>query len=270
VSDSAGDDRTEVVSAIRARVLFVSLLQFGEGGESKVGLVDRRFARSTVTLTVQNFGSEPVSPPVRLAGRSAQLSLGPADVGTATLPVPAGSGTARLSSDHGFSTDVPLYVAGPADPTVDVLDQVDLTVTSPTTTVGDDYPDIDDWLTETETGAADETYAGSLIDRRDQSSVSIDVGSEGTNGNFADGPSTVVVSTGTEIERSWIGEGNSHNVEALPEAQRGVSDYEFSSGEAEGASGVKYRRTLDTAGIVLYHCEPHISVGVKGGIAVES
>lgn len=134
---------------------------------------------------------------------------------------------------------------------------------------GDDYPNIDEWLTETEIGGADDTYDGELVDRRDQDSVTIEVGTSGNDGNFAYAPSAVVVSVGTEIEWSWTGEGNPHNVEALPEEQLGESDYEFSSGEAEGGSGVKYTRTMDTEGIALYHCEPHLALGMKGGIAVE-
>jgi len=134
---------------------------------------------------------------------------------------------------------------------------------------GDDYPAIDEWLTETEIGGADDTYDGTLIDRRDRDTVTVDVGASGNDGNFAYGPSAVVVSTGTEIQWSWTGEGNPHNVEALPEEQLGESDYEFSSGEPEEGSGVNYTRTMDEAGIALYHCEPHLSLGMKGGIAVE-
>lgn len=134
---------------------------------------------------------------------------------------------------------------------------------------GEDYPTIDEWLTGTEIGGADDSYDGSFADRRGQDSVTIEVGTSGNDGNFAYGPSAVVVSTGTEIEWSWTGEDNPHNVEALPEEQLGESDYEFSSGEAEGGSGVKYTRTMDQTGIALYHCEPHLTLGMKGGIAVE-
>jgi halocyanin-like protein len=133
----------------------------------------------------------------------------------------------------------------------------------------DDYPTIDEWLTETELGGADDSYDGTFADERGTDTVTIDVGSEGNDGNFAYGPSAVVVSTGTEIRWNWTGEGNPHNVEALPEEQLGESDYEFSSGEAVGGSGVQYTRTMDTEGIALYHCEPHFALGMKGGIGVE-
>lgn len=134
---------------------------------------------------------------------------------------------------------------------------------------GSDYPAIDDWLTESTVGGSDDTYEGTLADRRGQDTVRIAVGATGNGGSFAYAPSAVVVSAGTQIEWSWTGEGNPHNVEAIPAEQLGESDYEFSSGEAEGGSGVKFTRTMGDAGVALYHCEPHLTLGMKGGIAVE-
>jgi len=132
----------------------------------------------------------------------------------------------------------------------------------------EDYPALDEWLTETEIGAAADNYDGTIDDRRGQGSLTVAVGAEGNGGNFAYDPPAVAVSTGTEVAWDWTGEGNPHNVEALPEEQIGESDYEFSSGEAEGGSGVKYSRTLEESGVVLYHCEPHLSLGMKGAIVV--
>jgi halocyanin-like protein len=134
---------------------------------------------------------------------------------------------------------------------------------------GEEYPGIDEWLTETDIGAADDTYDGTLVDRTGQDSVTIDVGAEGNDGFYAFAPSAVVVSTGTEIRWRWTGEGQQHNVEAVPAEQLGESDYEFSSGEAVEATGVQYTRAFDESGIALYHCEPHLALGMKGGIAVE-
>jgi halocyanin-like protein len=132
----------------------------------------------------------------------------------------------------------------------------------------DDYPVVDEWLTETELGGAADNYDGSIDDQRDQDSITVAVGAEGNGGNFAFAPAAVAVSTGTEVAWEWTGEGNPHNVEALPAEQLGESDYEFSSGEAVGGSGVQYRRTMDEAGIALYHCEPHFSIGMKGAVVV--
>ncbi len=134
---------------------------------------------------------------------------------------------------------------------------------------GDDYPVIDRWLTETDLGGAADNYDGTFADERGTDTVTVDVGAEGNGGAFAYGPAAVVVDAGTTVEWRWTGEGNPHNVEALPEEQLGESDYEFSSGEAAGGSGVKYTRTFEEPGIALYHCEPHFSLGMKGGIAVE-
>jgi halocyanin-like protein len=138
-----------------------------------------------------------------------------------------------------------------------------------TTVPGSEHPAVDEWLTETEIGPAADNYGGALVDRRDRDAVTVDVGVEGNRGNFAYGPPAVVVSAGTEVRWSWTGEGNPHNVEALPREQLGESDYTFSSGAAEGGSGVRYRRTLAQPGVALYHCEPHLSLGMKGGVAVE-
>jgi halocyanin-like protein len=134
---------------------------------------------------------------------------------------------------------------------------------------GDDYPELDEWLTETDVGDADDTYDGTLVDRTDQESITIDVGAEGNDGFYAFAPSAVVVSTGTEIQWDWTGEGEAHNVEAEPDDQLGLSSYEFSSGEAVDTTGVQFTQTLDETGIALYHCEPHLALGMKGGIAVE-
>jgi len=138
------------------------------------------------------------------------------------------------------------------------------------TVPGEDYPTIDEWLTETDVGDADDTYDGALLDRRDEDSVTIETGVSGNSGNFAFGPSAALVSTETNVEWSWTGQGNPHNVEAIPAEQLGRSDYEFSSGEPESGSGVNFTYTVADAGLALYHCEPHLSLGMKGGIAVES
>ena len=128
---------------------------------------------------------------------------------------------------------------------------------------------VDTWLTEQEVGGADDTYDGTLEDLTGQETVTVLVGTPGNGGAFAFSPSAARVSLGTEIQFEWTGEGGAHNVESLPEEQLGRSDYEFSSGESAQAEGVQYTRPMDVAGVLLTHCEPHLSVGMKGGIAVE-
>ena len=156
LSDFAGDEWTDAVSALRARDVSVRLRQFADGGDANVGFVDRRFGQSEVTLSVKNFGDESVTRTVRLADRTEAVELDAGDVRTVTFPVPAGASEARLSPGDDFPTDDVVPVVAPADPTVDVLvltndrnrylttalslvDQVDLTVDSPPTTVEDEY-----------------------------------------------------------------------------------------------------------------------------------
>ncbi|WP_338034083.1 plastocyanin/azurin family copper-binding protein [Halovivax asiaticus] len=66
------------------------------------------------------------------------------------------------------------------------------------------------------------------------------------------------------------GRGGAHNVEAEPDGQIGGSDYEFNSGGPTAASGTTYEQPFDDAGLALYHCEPYLSVGMKGAIVIES
>jgi len=132
----------------------------------------------------------------------------------------------------------------------------------------EDYPVVEEWLTETELGGADDSWDGTLADETGTDTVTIGVGAEGNDGAFAYEPSAVVITVGSTVEWNWTGEGNPHNVEALPAEQLGESDFEFSSGEAAGGSGVQYTRTFEETGVALYHCEPHYSLGMKGAIVV--
>ena len=86
---------------------------------------------------------------------------------------------------------------------------------------------------------------------------------------IAYGPSAVAVSSGTEVLWEWTGEGGAHNVEAEPDEQIGESDYEFSSGDPVDGADNEYSYTFDESGIALYHCEPHLSLGMKGSIVVD-
>ncbi|MEF8852476.1 MAG: BatA domain-containing protein [Haloarculaceae archaeon] len=155
LSDFAGEEWPDAVRTTRAQGTSVVLRQFGDAADN-VGFVDRRFSGPEVTLSVKNFGDSEVTRTVRLGDQAAQLTLGPEDVGSVTFDVPAGGGRATLSPGDAFATDDAVAVAAPADPTVDVLvltndrnrflttaldvlDQVDLTVDNPPTTVEDEY-----------------------------------------------------------------------------------------------------------------------------------
>lgn len=132
----------------------------------------------------------------------------------------------------------------------------------------DDYPALDEWLTETEVGGADDTYDGAIVDERGSDPLIVDVGASGNGGNFAFAPSAVAVTPGTVVRWVWTGEGGLHNVEAEPDEQIGESDYEFSSGEPVDEEGHEFERTLEETGLALYHCEPHLAVGMKGAVVV--
>lgn len=140
----------------------------------------------------------------------------------------------------------------------------------PATIPGSDYPAVDEWMTETEIGGDDSRYDGDILDLRGESSITIDVGAEGNGNGYAFGPSAVAISAGTDVLFDWTGEGGAHNVEAIPDEQLGESDYEFTSGEAVQGADNEYSYTFDEAGIALYHCEPHLNLGMKGSIVIDS
>ena len=136
------------------------------------------------------------------------------------------------------------------------------------TVPGSEYPAVDDWLTESEVGGEDGTYDGSIVDNRDLTSVSVDVGAEGNGVGSAFGPSAVAVAPGTTITWSWTGEGGAHNVVAAPDQQIGESDFEFSSGTPVDDGSATFERAFDETGVALYHCSPHLGRGMKGAVVV--
>lgn len=163
---------------------------------------------------------------------------------------------------------------------------------------GEEFPAVDEWLTETAVGGEDDTYDGVLQDARGEEAVRIDVGADGNDGTYAYDPSAVAVSPGTTIRWVWIDDREGHNVVANPENQIGESDYEFRSGGPVIEEGHEFEQTLESAGVALYKCEgiaqahwksaepkldaargrrgdqpffhlePHRQLGMKGGVAV--
>lgn len=125
---------------------------------------------------------------------------------------------------------------------------------------------VDEWLTETDIGGDASNYDGTIIDGRDESTIQVDVGAGSAGTEFE--PAAVAVSPGTTVEWVWTGDGGGHNVEAEPDGQLGESDYEFSSGDVVTGEGETYEYTFEDTGIALYHCVPHLSIGMKGAIVV--
>ncbi|WP_276301670.1 vWA domain-containing protein [Halorussus lipolyticus] len=121
LSDFAGGDWRTAVASARARGYSVSLRQFAGGGPENVGVVGSSFANGTATVRVKNFGTERATREVVLGEAEESLALGPGEVATATLPVPAGGGQLRLAPGDDFPVDDRLPIAAPEEPTIDVL-----------------------------------------------------------------------------------------------------------------------------------------------------
>lgn len=157
VSDFADESAWEdAVRVARSRGLSVELRQFADGGAGNVGIIERSFSGDEVTVSLKNYGEESVTRSVSLGGQQQSLSLGPGDVRTVTLGIPAGGGTVRLSPGDDFAADDVSYVAAPSDAVVDVLvltndenrylttalsvvDSVEVTVKNPPTSVTEEY-----------------------------------------------------------------------------------------------------------------------------------
>ncbi|WP_255149889.1 halocyanin domain-containing protein [Halorarius halobius] len=101
-----------------------------------------------------------------------------------------------------------------------------------------------------------ENYDGEL-DRTGQSTVEVTVGAEG---GLSFAPAAIVVDSGTTVRWTWTGKGGRHNVVERDGA------FESEYHETEGAT---YERTFDETGVFPYFCQPHQSMGMKGGVRVE-
>lgn len=122
-------------------------------------------------------------------------------------------------------------------------------------TAQEQRPDFDGWLANVD---------GGFEDARGQSEVTVDVGAQGNDGNFAFGPAGLWVDSGTTVRWNWTGEGGAHNVVA----EEGPANLD--SGSSVTATGVQYEHTFEEGGITTYFCNPHRSLGMKGAVAVGS
>ena len=115
------------------------------------------------------------------------------------------------------------------------------------------YPALDHWLVDVD------GWDGSLEDRTDTESVSITVGAAGNGGHFGFDPLAVKISPGTTVAFEWTGDGGAHNVAFQDDGE--TSDI-YSEAESH------FEVTLDDPGVYRYACEPHRSIGQRGGIVV--
>ncbi|MFD1571615.1 halocyanin domain-containing protein [Halorubrum laminariae] len=105
---------------------------------------------------------------------------------------------------------------------------------------------------------------GSYQDARGQDSVTISVGAG--DGGLAFDPTLVWVDTGTTITWEWTGNGGSHNVQTVEDG--GPASLDSGDPVSEEGTTYEYEVTEEDAGITHYHCVPHTSTGMHGGIAV--
>jgi len=104
---------------------------------------------------------------------------------------------------------------------------------------------------------------GSYQDARGESEVTVQVGA---GDGLAFDPTLLWVDTGTTITFEWTGSGGSHNVQTV----EGGGPASLDSGDPVGEEGYtyEYEVTEEDAGITHYHCVPHTTTGMHGGLAV--
>ena len=105
---------------------------------------------------------------------------------------------------------------------------------------------------------------GSYQDARGESEVTVQVGA-GDQGLAFDA-TLLWVDPGTTITFEWTGNGGAHNVQTVD----GGGPAGLDSGDPVGEEGAtyEYETSEEDAGITHYHCVPHTSVGMHGGLAV--
>ena len=112
-------------------------------------------------------------------------------------------------------------------------------------------PDFGGWL---------EDVDGGFTDARGEGEVTVAVGAEGNGGAFAFEPAGLWVDPGTTVVWEWTGEGGGHNV-ASQEGDDFASDI-------VSEAGATFEHTFEEGGITTYQCDPHVSLGMKGAVAV--
>jgi halocyanin-like protein len=105
-------------------------------------------------------------------------------------------------------------------------------------------------------------YEGEIMDAMGRDEIVVAVGAEGNGGNFAYHYPAIAVSSGTTVSWRWTGKGGQHNV-----VSESPTEFDFSSGPPK-IEGEPFEHTFEGAGIGLYVCEPHASLGMKGAVVV--
>lgn len=111
---------------------------------------------------------------------------------------------------------------------------------------------------EVEEFLSDTSNYDGIVDKTGQDTVTVTVGAEGNNGNFAFAPPAIRVDAGTTVRWEW--KQGSHDVVA--------DDGAFES-ELVSEGGHTFDHTFEESGTHLYYCTPHKSMGMKGAVVVE-
>lgn len=128
--------------------------------------------------------------------------------------------------------------------------------TTPTTTSqnGTGQPSIDEFLSGTSNYDEIEEKTGT-------DAVEVQVGTEANGAYYGFSPPAIRIDQGTTVTWTWIGQGGVHNVSA----QHGA---DFRSKQTS-ETGFTFEYTFDETGTVLYQCDPHSGLGMKGAVVVE-
>ncbi|MGM0591309.1 MAG: halocyanin domain-containing protein [Halobacteriota archaeon] len=114
-------------------------------------------------------------------------------------------------------------------------------------------PDFGDWL---------EGVDGGYMDARGQDQVTVQVGTQGNGGPFAYTPANLWIDPGTTVTFDWVSDTHTVTVESQPNG----AGWEGSPSVED--TGFSYEHTFETEGMYEYYCEPHLALGMVGGVAV--
>lgn len=97
-------------------------------------------------------------------------------------------------------------------------------------------------------------------DLRGQDRVTVMVGANGNDAQWAFEPAAVAVTPGTTVVWEWTGKGGGHDVVS----EQGT----FKSGEPTDDASTTFEYTFEEPGVYKYVCTPHEAMGMKGAVFV--
>ncbi|MFB6166250.1 MAG: halocyanin domain-containing protein [Haloarculaceae archaeon] len=123
-------------------------------------------------------------------------------------------------------------------------------------------PDWGEWFTDAAQGGAVGNYDGSTVDRTGQDEVTVKVGSQGNGGSYAYSPPALQIDPGTKVTFEWVSDTHNIVVAEKPDSSG------WSGESAIKNKGYTYEHTFEASGTYKYYCDPHLALGMKGGIYV--